>query len=126
MAAGNYHSWARMAETVEMRGYFVGNGTNNPATIVGRGVTAVVRNSEGNYTLTLDQGYYRLLSWAFGVLALDAAAGNQKVVNLISSDMSAKTVVVQVIKAAATPEIEDLTSAERLSFNLTFQRTAST
>lgn len=37
------------------------NGTSTVATVYGRGVASVTRNSTGNYTITLTDKYYRLV-----------------------------------------------------------------
>jgi hypothetical protein len=64
----------------------------------GKGIASVVRNSAGNYTITLDDSYQALL-WA-GVTLLHSASSDPSTVGVewrvASADvLSAKTVVIQ-------------------------------
>lgn len=75
--------------------------TGAVASSSGKGIASVVRNSTGNYTVTLSDSYNALL-WA-GVALLDSAASDPSTVGVLariySQDMSAKTVSVQFYAA---------------------------
>ena len=71
------------------------------------GITSLIRNSEGNYTLNLDDGYSRLLS--FDITLINDTIGEHTIerFNLVSEDVLNKTLnFVSVIGAVAT-EIPD-------------------
>lgn len=82
---------------------FAPAGTGAPTGITGRGVASIVRNSAGNFTITLEDAYSALLD-AKMTIAMDAATDISPQLGAVDV-VTAKTIVVRTIVAAVETDI---------------------
>jgi len=108
MANRNFNRFQALEKEVKSLYAQVSIGASGAPTVVkALGITSVVRNSAGLYTITLDDKYNRLMSVQVTVVAPTA---EDLVVHLAASDVaSAKTVQVRCLAAgvAADPASGD-------------------
>lgn len=96
-------------------GSFGPDTANAPTKVRGKGFT-VARTSAGLFTVTLDDKYYELEAAS---LTLQLASGDDKVLQLGSVDLSAKTIQIRVwdISGAAVADIA-INDNNRINFVL--------
>lgn len=118
-------SYNSLRDRVNLIAQCIGAGAANPTGLKSGGlVTSIVRNSAGNYTITLADKWAALLN--FDGIVLDSANATHYAMNLVSEAVaSTKTIVLQVWGAATgvAPAKFDLPATATLKLDITLTNT---
>lgn len=87
---------------VLLTGHFHPDTANPPTGLVGDGFASIVRDAQGEYTLTLKEAYYGC-EWSSAHLAMNAATDSVAQIGAI--DPAAKTVKIHLLTAGAAADI---------------------
>ena len=111
--------------SIDINGHFAVGATGAVGTLVGRGITSVTRNSEGLYTILLDDVYSRFEGFTCNILHATELHLRPQLISQAVATKATRTVVFSTFDADDSSGVDDPPSGSTVYFTIKVKNTGA-